>query len=582
MAKQVKNILSTEQPAQAAQAAPAQPAAEPRREYPADFEGLPYKQIVKKLLEGWGVYGEPAVGNRNTMLYRLARLMRYICDFQADHLLAVIPQWGLSEQERRQAVVSAVGSPRGTDMPYELRYCIDTLRGQQTGSADEEQPAEDEPNPIPANLPRLLRIFVKRNPRNRKAALLSCLPVLGCLLTRLRSEYRDGNEESPIFMVVINGPQASGKSFIKEIYYRLAAPMLKNDQEQMQKEREYLEKVRRAKNQKQQPERETFAFRCLEAFISNTQLLKRVDQNNGLAVISFAPEIDTVTRGNRSGSWADKGEIYRNGFEGGLYGQDMASDNSYSGRVELRYNLLFSGTNQAVAAFFRNVENGMTSRFAFAQMADDRGQKIQRRPKMSASDDDFVTSEVNRLYEMGSNPDPAATVSFSLPRVCAAIDQWEDERIQEYLETGDVAMDILRRRAALLGFRAGMVGWALAGGETRAVVDLALWVATEVLNQQLALFGHKVNEQALAGYEERERGQNRLLRSKNTRLFSQLPDLFRKEDLQLVRRKNNMGGECSYILTRWVQNGMVERLKDGSFKKLADHPIVVAEKGGEA
>ena len=582
----MKQIVNTNLNQQGAQALPAQTpgmAADIQsQDYPKEYEGIPYDKIVKALLEEMGVFGQPAEGNRNTMLYRISRQLRYICDFRAPHLMAIIPDWGLSAAERQESINSAVNSARGTEMPTQLQRVLERLKGAGSESETEEKGEVKEDNPVPANLPRLLRIFVKRNPRNKKAALLSCLPVLSCLLSRLRAEYRDGREESPIFMTVVVGPQASGKSFLKELYNRLAAPMLENDRQQMDAEREYQEKVRRAKNKKDQPERETFVIRCLPANVSNTQLLKRCDQNNGLSVISFAPEIDTVVRSNKGGAWADKGDIYRIGFEGGLFGQDYASETSYSATVELRYNLLLSGTNLAVNNFFKNVENGMMSRFCFAQMADDRGLRIHRVPKFSSTDEEFIKSEVKRLYEMGSNPQPESIVTFSLPRTCAALDDWEDIQIAEYLETGNEALDILRRRAALLGFRAAMVGWALTGGvESKSVVDLAVWTATEVLNQQLALYGQRLNEQAKMSREESERSRSRLAQTKNARLFSKLPKQFRKEDLQALRKENKMNGECGYILTRWLQNGMVEKDMVGNYTKLTDEPKVTSEKGDE-
>jgi len=335
------------------------------------FEGLGYDRIVAALLERWGIYGTPAEGNRNTILYRLARELRYITDFSAAKLLAVIPAWGLGEEERRHTVASALTSPRGTQLPADVRAVLSALKGE--GGEASSLPIDL--NPLPQRLPFLLDFLVRRYPRNRRCVLLASLPVLGTLLSRLRSLYLDGAMESPIFMTAIIGAQASGKSFLNEMYSLLAEPMLEDDRESMRREHEYREKVRRAKNSKQQPELETFPVRCLPANVSNTQLLKRADQNGGLSVLSFAPEIDTVVRSCKAGAWAQKSDIYRIGFEAGMYGQDFASENSYSAVVELRYNLLFSGTDMAMKKFFQNVENGMNSRFCFAQMADDRGEK---------------------------------------------------------------------------------------------------------------------------------------------------------------------------------------------------------------
>lgn len=536
------------------------------------FEGLPYEDIVGGLLERWGIYGEPAEGGRNTTLYRLAREMRYVCDFSVALLMEALPEWGLGAQEKQQTISSACNSPRGTKMPRDLAAVIDRLRREREGGK-EEQEADGTPrrmNPLPAKLPPLLSYFVRRNPLNERAALLACLPVLGNTLCRLRARYLDGTLESPIFMCVIVGPQASGKSFLRDIYETLGAPMLEADREMQQKEHEYQDRCRKAKNAKTQPELETFPRRCIPATVSNTQLLRRADQNDGLSLLSFAPEIDTLKRSASAGAWAQKGDIYRIGFEAGQYGQDYASETSYSAVVELRYNLLLSGTDAAVRAFFKNVENGMVSRFCFAQMADDRGKKVRPKPSAVGSlTREKVIGRMRELYELGSNPSPEATVTFELPRTLAALDQWTDERIAEYMQTGDAAIDILRRRSCLIGFRAGMVAWALSGcKETREVRDFALWVASETLNQQLALYGKALNEQEQENQRIREQGQQQLRRSRNMRLLDELPDAFTKSDLAALRTRHGLEGECSYILSRWVANGIVMRRPDGLYEKL--------------
>ena len=343
---------------------------------PMEYEGISYERIVTALLERWDIYGEPAEGNRNTVLYRLARDLRYICDFSVQRLMAVIPHWGLGEEERRHTVASALASPRGTQLPADMRAVLGALKGE---GGDASALAVDL-NPLPQKLPFLLDFLVRRYPRNRRCVLLASLPILGTLLSRLRSTYLDGATESPIFMTAIVGAQASGKSFLNELYTLLAAPMLEDDRESMRREEEYKQRVRRAKNAKQQPEQETFPVRCIPPTVSNTQLLRRAAWNNGLSLLSFAPEIDTVVRSCKAGAWAQKSDIYRIGFESGLYGQDFANENAFAAVVRLRYNLLFSGTDMAMKKFFQNVENGMNSRFCFAQMTDDRGQKIQQRP----------------------------------------------------------------------------------------------------------------------------------------------------------------------------------------------------------
>ena len=549
MAKQIKTILQLQPSAMPAVALSAPKPAK------ADYNGTPYSRIVDVLLERWGIYGQPAEGNRNTTLYRLARLLRYICDFNAGQIVSVIPSWGLSADEVRATVNSALASPRGTSLPPELSDVLCALACG--GTVYEDSGIVSAPNPLPKDLPPLISWLARRYPLNSRCAILASLPILGCLLSRLRARYLDGTEESPIFMTAIVGTQASGKSFLKEIYNLLAFPMLEADMESMRREQEYKEKLRRAKNSKRQPELETFPVRCIPATVSNTQLLRRAHQNMGLALLSFAPEIDTVVRSGKAGAWAQKGDVYRIGFEAGLYGQDFASDNSYSAVVELRYNLLFSGTDAAMKCFFNNVENGMSGRFCLSAMADDRGQKVQRR-EQDEKGMKRVAKQVAKLYEMGS-VSPDNTVCH-LKKTLKALDEWTDMRIAEYFETGNEALDILRRRSCLIGFRAAMVAWALCGGrESKAVVDFAVWVASEVLQQQLLFFGKELNRQDEENRKIRESAQREFRKTANVRLLSELPEMFEKSDLIDLRHKYGMEGECGYILSRWLKAGVVRK-----------------------
>ena len=569
--KQIKTILQNNgagtERVSATTMPQAQPAVASQDTKPAktDYNGTPYSLIVEALLARWGIFGEPAEGNRNTTLYRLVRELRYICDFNAACILAVTPEWGLPAEERRQTVNSALQSPRGTHLPDDLKAVLGQLGDEVSHETGGEAP---ELNPMPKKLPFLLAYFVQRYRLNWRCVLMASLPILGNLLSRLRSQYLDGQMESPIFLTAIVGSQASGKSFINELYNVLAAPMLEEDQESLRLEEEYKEKVRRAKNAKNQPERETFPLRCIPSTVSNTQLLRRAAQNNGLSLLSFAPEIDTVLRSCKAGAWAQKSDIYRIGFEAGLYGQDFANENAFAAMVRLRYNLLFSGTDMAMKNFFKNVENGMNSRFCFAQMADDRGQKIQFKPHDSKKIK-RVEQEVRRLYELGSDPNPENTITFKLRRTLEALDKWTDERIAEYYESGNEALDILRRRSCLIGFRAGMVAWALEGcRETPKVTDFALWVATETLLQQMAFFGHSLNKQDEENRQIRERGKKEMYKTKNIRLLSELPDPFTKSDLVKLRRKYGMEGECAYIITRWLKAGFVD-YEGKQYKKIA-------------
>ena len=69
-----------------------------------NYRGLNYSDIVSQLLIAIGNCGGAEVGERNTVYFTLASYMRYICDFNPDLLLRVLPDFGLSVQERRQVI----------------------------------------------------------------------------------------------------------------------------------------------------------------------------------------------------------------------------------------------------------------------------------------------------------------------------------------------------------------------------------------------------------------------------------------------------------------------------------------------
>lgn len=520
------------------------------------YNGIAYAAIVRAWLAQRGIAGDVAEGARNTTLYQLARDLRYIMDFDAERMLTLLPDWGLGEAERRTAIGSAVSSPRGTEIPQGVQDLL--TQCQKAANEDEDATPANDANPLPAKLPPLLDKVVKLHPQFPKAAVLAALPALGTLLSNLRSRYVDGETHSPIFFTVIQAPQASGKSFARRLSDWLMAPVKENDQKERRKEQEYKEKCKRAKNAKEQPEEPTVVVRCLPATVSNAVLLKRADKAQGLALYTFAEEIDTVARGNKAGAWSSKNDIFRMAFDGAEWGQDYMAENSYAAVVSLHYNLLFLGTPLAVGGFFRKVEDGMASRFMLAQLPDTRGEALHKYTRLTVPEQNAADRLIRQAYTEGCDPNP---VTVTMPDVLNALDRWQMERIAEYnLDPDNFALDILRRRAAVMGFRAAMVAWWLCGRkQTKEVTDFALWVATEVLQQQLVAFGKEMNRIERQSMETLQENKRRARGGRNGRLLASLGDTFTKADVIVARKRMGREGEPSYVITRWLDAGLIER-----------------------
>ncbi|MBO4593564.1 MAG: hypothetical protein J5678_05170, partial [Bacteroidaceae bacterium] len=201
------------------------------------YRGIPYANIVAELMVQTGNAGGAVQGERNTVYFALANYMRYICDFNADLLLKVLPDFGLSEPERKQAITSAIGRPRKSEVPVIVQSAIvvcEREREVRAGAQTQSQKASDMAMPP---LPPLMKILCRRLPEQyRPAMIVASLPVLGTLATRVRFEYLDRQVQSLSFFSCITAPAATGKSFIRKPLDLLLTPI--NEQDVIEREKE--------------------------------------------------------------------------------------------------------------------------------------------------------------------------------------------------------------------------------------------------------------------------------------------------------------------------------------------------------
>ena len=535
-------------------------------EWPTQYDGIPYASIIESWLQAKGIYGGVAQGNRNNMFYQLALDLRYICDFKKDWLLQVMPDWDMPQAEREQTIQSALSRAQGRQLPLDLTTAIDRVRGLEgLADLDETAVSSELRNPLPKRLPLVFRLISRLYPNNPHAMLLCSLPALGALCSNVRATYMDGwSTSEPIFLCILSAPQASGKRIAKSLNDILTAPIRRHDDEERQKLLDYVQEKERKKNEKKQPIKPETHIRMVSVKISPRQLVETLHKAEGKSLYTFCEELDTVTKSNKAGAWADKGDIMRLAFDGGEYGQDYANDNAYNVIVQVRWCMLFCGTPGAVNRFFGNVEDGLFTRFVIANLEANRGSKLKKAKAPDARLMGQLSAEVERLYEVGSGE---SVLTIELPRTEKALRAWEDMQIAVWRAGGkkDYALDILRRRSMAMGFRAAQIAFATEGmRETLSVPDFAVWVAQEVLDQQMALYGKELNE---VGRTERTMisQANERIRSNSTlNLFAQLPDKFTMKDVDDLRAMKGLTSPSTKTVSRWMEQGMVEARQIGS------------------
>ena len=522
------------------------------------YRGIPYADIVQQLMLAMGAAGGAEIGERNTVYFSLANYMRYICDFNAELLLRVLPDFGLSEQERRQAIGSAIGRPRKSQTPVIVQSAIAICeRENLSPTLPSRERASEMPLP---ELPRLLKLVCRRLPEDyRPAMIIASLPVLGTLATRIRFEYLDRQEQSLSFFSCITAPAASGKSFIRKPLDLLLTPINEQDAIEREKEQAYKEKLRASKNSKNQPEDPHACPRNNGVAISIAKLLQLLTYAEGKHLIGIGEEMDTLVKSERAGVWSQKSDIYRLAFDNAEYGQAYMSDASFNAHIKVYYNLLLTGTPNSMKRFFKDLENGLATRVCFAQLPDTSFTEI---PVFAP----YTEAEKAEIIRWARQLD-AEQGTIVCPQVGMVIADWLEAKRQQAIDADSHAMDTLRRRAAVMGFRAGMLCYLLENRKyTKTVGQFAEWVAEYVFRNQMELWGEQM-EQELTGALDAmtERGAA-------SSLLALLPKDFTTADLIRLRAHKNQSvtpTSVNSLLCRWRKLGRIDKTADAHWRRLS-------------
>ena len=522
------------------------------------YQEIPYSDIVEELLVQTGHAGGVEVGERNVVFFSLANYLRYICDFDKALLLKVLPDFGLSEQERLQAITSALGRPRKDQIPAIVQSALTTCEREQEAKNNEPRLPQASEMKLP-KLPKLLKILCRRLPSSyRPAMIIASLPVLGTLATRIRFNYLDMQEQSFSFFSCITAPAASGKSFIRKPVDLLLTPINEQDAIEREKEQAYKEKLRASKNSKFQPEDPHACPRNNGVSISVAKLLQLLTYAEGKHLIGIGEEMDTLVKSERAGTWSQKSDIYRLAFDNAEYGQAYMSEASFSAHVKVYYNLLLTGTPNSMRRFFKDVEDGMVTRVCFAQLPDT---SFSEMPVFAP----YTEAEKAEIIRWARRLDTEeGTIECSA--VDEAISQWCKEKLQEASDADNRAMDTFRRRAAVIGYRAGMLCYLLEDRKATAVVgEFATWVAEYVFRNQMELWGEQM-ELACTGALKIRDGRDVM-----GSLLALLPEEFVTADLIKLRAKKGQNVSVSSIkslLHRWKKNRRIAQVGEGRWRRM--------------
>ncbi len=510
-------------------------------EYPNDYHGFAFADILRKYWELNNDGKEPTKGDRDTLTYQLACDLRHICDRNAEWLDQVIPCYdGFTLEEKRQKIQSALQA-KSEGMPYRLKRVLQALK--DTAVVKACGGTMTTPPPMPKKLPPLIKLLTKNVPWFYKPAVANAVfPALGVHLHGVKFRYWDNVEHEATFMNILIGRQSIGKGTIKKPIEYIMEDIRLRDLPNRQREAEWKQKNPSAK-QKKDPRPTDICIQMLIDNLTDAIFNQRVidAHNNGQRFIyTIVDEIEGLKKVTSRGSADEVGLLIRKAYDNSLVGQERYGSDSVSGIAPLRWNFNASTTPPNARKFLRKMVNdGTLSRLDVSTII--------------LSDEDDDTAPILGIYdhtfaeELKPYIDRLEAASGLIECQQAkklSLDIKKENRDAVKLYESE-AYRILSYRANVIAWLKGMVLYVAHGYKwSKEIADFVRWSQQYNLWCKMLYFGQQLEQELREEVEiQRQSGPQNLL--------ALLPDEFTKEEYRLMRQRQGKAGDGDSTLRSW-------------------------------
>ena len=428
-----EKAANPEKAAQAAQAATA-------RQYPSDYHGIPFADIIRKYWEMNNRGFEPTKGDRDTLTYQLACDLRHICGRSFEWLDQVIPCYdGFPLEEKRAKIKSALASELN-GFPMRLRNVLNALQMEdgrcKMEDVDEPSDADDEQFSIVNSqfsikrMPQGIRDSIEAvGPQLAMPVVTAVCPCIGMLATGVKMDVH-GQQKGLNLIAYIAGDFASGKGSIDPVVGAWMSEVEALDEMYLTQEKEWRDRKVAAKNKKDQPEEPRLPVRFVTLNNTVAKLAERLANTDGKHAFSFTPEADTVAQKWKS-AMSDFSVMLRQSYDGSKFDREAKSVDAVSVHIKhLLWNVTMCGTPDALYRVVHNYTDGFQSRIAVARTPDNTFAPLDDKPPV-------MTDRQRQRIQQIAHLLPLLQGEVVLPKLEAKGRQWLERIRLESMKNDD-------------------------------------------------------------------------------------------------------------------------------------------------
>ena len=524
-----------------------QPSEPNKQETPHFKRELEYPELVSVLEDQLG--GIPTHGSRNNFIFTMACHLRYVCNDEPEWIAQVLPTYGENREKWMATIRSACNRNQTPRMSRLMQRVLEICR-ERRGELESQDEDPDLPPSMPRVLPPLIRLLISKTPDIYKPAVAHAVyPALATHLWQTRVRYIENVEHEATLMNVLMAGTGAGKNCISEPINRIMADIRQRDMDNLRREREWKKEGQSKganKDKRQRPE--GLVIQEIDPDMTNAAFVQRLADAEDRFLYTKMNEIDQFDALKGSGRSKAQFQIMCLAFDPrNVYGQTRIGTGSVSERVSIRFNWNASTTVQKGRRYFSQVlTDGPISRINFCTIPErEIGADMPVYGTYDEAFDEELRPYIENLNKARGLIDcpKARTLAKRLMEECADFSRLSQSRVYENLSF----------RANVIAYLKAMVLFVASGGKwDKTVENFIRWSLQYDLWCKMRFFGNDIELAENAHYASAsKRGPQNLL--------DLLPDVFTREEVQLLRQKLGMErGSLKAMLSAWRQRGYIE------------------------